>query len=172
MSTSTARHIPNTDVAKLVRRDLKSAFAGTKFSVRTNKYSGGSSIDVTWTDGPTTAQVDALVSHYCGASFDGMTDMKNYHDTAVVGENGPEVVHYGNDYIFTNREFSTEGIDRVIEQIAADNPWRSFSPEFRGEILSVEDIERFAPVDGRAAMNSYLYRGWDLIRLYTNGTAL
>ena len=54
------------ETAKLVRQALKQQLPGVKFSVRSSSYSGGASIDVTWTDGPQTAAVDAVVRPYTG----------------------------------------------------------------------------------------------------------
>ena len=60
-TTAQSRYISPTDVAKLVRKDLRATFGGVKFSVRTSKYSGGSSINVSWEDGPTVAAVERAV---------------------------------------------------------------------------------------------------------------
>ena len=49
------------ETAKLVRKALKKAFPGMKFSVRSSNYANGSSIDVSWTDGPTMKAVDEVV---------------------------------------------------------------------------------------------------------------
>jgi hypothetical protein len=66
--------------AKNIRIELKRAFPKVKFSVRSEYYSGGNSVDVDWTDGPTTKQVDAIINKYQEGSFDGMTDCYNYED--------------------------------------------------------------------------------------------
>lgn len=92
------------DVAKIVRKVLKEKFSETKFSVRSKVYSGGSSIDVEWTDGPRESEVKDLVGHFHGASFDGMIDLKSYHDSYHNGEK----VHFGNDYIFFRWNISDE----------------------------------------------------------------
>lgn len=57
-------------VAKLLRVHLKREFPGVKFSVRSESYSGGSSVRVEWTDGPTEAAVRAVTYHYKGKYFD------------------------------------------------------------------------------------------------------
>ena len=44
--------IDTKEVAKLVRRELQTHFPHHKFSVRIERYSMGSSINVTWIDGP------------------------------------------------------------------------------------------------------------------------
>jgi hypothetical protein len=102
------------ETAKHLRQALRSAFPGMKFSVRTQTYAGGVSIDVTWTDGPFTKDVEAVTRHYTGASFDGMTDTKHHHSTllAATGEL-PEEVHFGADFIFTHRQLSTVLVARL-----------------------------------------------------------
>ena len=70
-----------TDVAKLIRKELKAAFPGQKFSVRVDRYSLGSSIDVRWTDGPTIKQVEAQTRKH-------------------------EAHKFGPDYVFAHREIS------------------------------------------------------------------
>ena len=74
-------YIDIVDVAKLVRAELAKHFAGTKFSVRTSRYSMGCSCSVRWTDGPSTRQVDAVIGRFSGKTFDGMDDSTHYHDT-------------------------------------------------------------------------------------------
>jgi hypothetical protein len=102
--------ISTTDTAKMIRKEVKHYFPNVKFAVRSHSYSGGSSINVSWTDGPTTSEVDAIVKRFQGASFDGMIDLKSYHNSFVVleGSTLPVEVHYGADFVFTNRDLSPE----------------------------------------------------------------
>lgn len=76
-----------TDTAKLVRMMLKRKFPEVRFGVRCSRYSGGSSIDVRWTDGPRSGDVDAVVGVYAGQGFDGMTDSR-YYNGAWLHEDG------------------------------------------------------------------------------------
>lgn len=69
------RHLRPAEVAKLIRPRLKKVFPGTKFSVRTRTYSGGASINVQWTDGPSEDAVREVVGAFQGARFDGMIDL-------------------------------------------------------------------------------------------------
>ena len=69
-------YISPIETAKLVRKALKREFPSTKFSVRTDQYSGGSSIRVNWADGPTQSSVTAVAKAYQGGGFDGMIDMQ------------------------------------------------------------------------------------------------
>ena len=105
--TSERRYIDTVEVAKLLRKALKAEFPGVKFSVRSSRYAGGSSIHVDYTDGPRQQDVQAVCNRYCGASFDGMIDLKEYHDSIITTENGAEVVHFGADFIHAQREFSS-----------------------------------------------------------------
>lgn len=70
-----ARYVSLAETNKILRAHLKRAFPGTKFGVRGSSYSGGSSTDITWTDGPTRAQVEAVTDAYSSRGFDGMIDM-------------------------------------------------------------------------------------------------
>ena len=69
-------HIGLVEAAKLIRANLKREFPDVKFSVRSSRYSGGSSIDVRWVDGP--YGVDHIIRPFAGKGFDGMIDMAYY----------------------------------------------------------------------------------------------
>lgn len=116
MSTTDRELLTVTDTAKLLRRALRAAHPSVKFSVRSNTYSGGASIDVSWTDGPTASTVDRTAEMYCGATFDGMTDSMNYHSTLLAGpDGGVQNVRFGADFVFTHR---TESDDLIAAQRA------------------------------------------------------
>lgn len=112
IETIRPRHLTCAETAKIVRRRLKDAFPGVRFSVRSSTYSMGASIDVKWTDGPTVDAVDAVTQPLRGADFDGMQDLKTYRDP--IGIDG-EYVSSGADYIFGVREISPA----YAEQLAA-----------------------------------------------------
>jgi len=67
--------------AKNIRIELSKAFPGQKFSVTSESYSGGDSVDVHWTDGPTDDEVNKIINKYQYGTFDGMEDIYNYHTT-------------------------------------------------------------------------------------------
>ncbi len=104
-------YIETTQVAKLVREELKKAFPGIVFSVKSHKYSGGSSIHVGWINGPTDGQVSQVAGRFHGSDFDGMQDLKT--------DNGRP---YGNDYIFFERRLTEEILlaeaQRIIKNYA------------------------------------------------------
>jgi hypothetical protein len=97
-----ARYISVVETARMIRTALREAFPGVRFSVRSSSYSGGASININYTDGPTNAQVKAVVSNFEGSYFDGMTDYKGFNYSSVNGEE----VRFGADFIFVNRKFS------------------------------------------------------------------
>ena len=130
--------IPTTECAKLIRLALKDEFPGIKFSVKSRKYSMGSSIDIAWTDGPVAdyssgsnleaavevRTVKAIANFFSGSTFDGMTDMASTVETLI--ETGtPEspwaVVNFGVDYVFANRSFSEEALARVELELRREN---------------------------------------------------
>jgi len=57
-----------TATAAKVRRALKAAFPGVKFTVTTSRYSMGSSVEIGWTDGPELAAVDAVAQRFQSVS--------------------------------------------------------------------------------------------------------
>ena len=82
-----ARSIGTVETAKLIRKALRAEFPATKFSVRSSMYSGGSSIDVRWTDGPTSAEVKIVSGGFAGGGFDGMIDL-HYYVTSWLSPDG------------------------------------------------------------------------------------
>lgn len=117
------KYVSVADTAKLIRKVLKEQFPGQKFSVRSNSYSGGASIRVNWVDGPSRKAVEAAVSYYKGATFDGMIDLKEY----VSREEDGQRVHYGSDYIFCDRDASSEAL--AAAQALAERAIPGFDPQ-------------------------------------------
>lgn len=149
MSTATTEHISAVDTAKLVRKALRRRFPGVRFSVRTSTYSGGASVRVGWTDGPTSWDVDAVVKPYAGAGFDGSIDLR-YHTAAWLHDDGTvtfastsgtegsrgsvpsdiappqdssaRLVRFGAHYVTTCREVSDRLRDAAEQVVAATAP--------------------------------------------------
>ena len=137
------------ETAKLVRTALKKNFPGVKFSVRSDVYSMGASIDISWVLGPTTREVDKVGHQYESASFDGMIDMqvqwqhwllpdgsavirKGPGSTGSMGyispveetpmPEGARPVSFGAHYVQSQRSYAEKGVDEMIirRQIAKD----------------------------------------------------
>lgn len=124
-----ARFISVAETAKLVRAALKENFPGVKFSVRSDSYAGGASIDVYWTDGPTESAVVAIVNQFRGADFDGMTDSMHYRKNFLNGEE----VHFGADFIPTNRYMSRTLVEQVVKKFCSEYEVDASEIKIKGE---------------------------------------
>jgi hypothetical protein len=91
MTIAEKEYLSCAETAKLVRAALKKNFPGVKFSVRSDVYSGGASIDVGWVLGPTTKEVNHIAGQYSSASFDGMIDMEVHYDHWLLPDGSAQV---------------------------------------------------------------------------------
>lgn len=140
------KYLSAAETAKIIRGRLTAQFPGIKFYVRSETYSGGASIHITWIDGPSTKAVDRVVKPYEGANFDGMIDLKTYvthwlmpdgtiaikHAEGTQDARGylPEIknekpegaveVHFGADYIFTNRLYTPGYAKPIIQTLCVE----------------------------------------------------
>lgn len=81
------------ETAKLIRVALRRAFPAVKFGVRSRTYSGGASIDVSWTDGPCQREVEAVAEIYAGGRFDGMIDLAYSVDHVLLPDGSAILAH-------------------------------------------------------------------------------
>lgn len=99
---------------KNIRTELKVVFPAVKFSVTSETFSMGDAIRISWTDGPTTAEVDAITKKYQAGSFDGMTDCYNYG-------NDPFNDLFGDaKYVTVSRDESFAFAAQIVEQYNQD----------------------------------------------------
>lgn len=98
------------ETAAIIRKCLKEAFPQTKFSVRSETFSGGDAVNVSWTDGPNVAQVEAITSRFKGSRFDGMQDM----ECSVYAMYQGEQCMFAR-YITTRREYSEKMTQRGLD---------------------------------------------------------
>lgn len=139
------------EVAKMVRRKLAEQFPSVKFSVRSSQFAGGSSIDVKWTDGPTTKAVDAIVMPYKSTGFDGSIDMTyglwdkwlmpDGYSIVMASSEGTrgsggytegfetpkphpqaERVTFHSGYMSTARNYSLATLQTILNQLKAEQP--------------------------------------------------
>jgi len=158
------QYITCADTAKLMRAALKAQFPGVKFSVRSDVYSGGASIRVTWTDGPFANDVEKIAKRYEGATFDGMIDLKEYHSSLVYfdGDPVPKLVHYGSDYVFCDRNLSdeyTQALTYEGQQVLDSNQKTSgqvfdLQTQYRASVLASNYGTVYGP----------FISGWQIIR--------
>ena len=86
-----------TETAKLIRKELKNAFAGIKFSVTCDKYAGGASIWITYDKSTGISQdaVRAIADKFESQKFDGSTDSTSYVTSEIDGV----PVRYGSHFV-------------------------------------------------------------------------
>lgn len=115
--------------AKLVRKILKESFPDMKFSVRSQSYTtGGTSLAITWTDGPNEAQVKGCVNHLRSGYRDSLID---YSGNVYHMMNG-ETVCFAADMISYNRKFSETAVCKAIASVS-----RHYSRNFGYQLTGV-----------------------------------
>lgn len=128
------QYISTTETAKMIRKALKESFPKAKFSVRSNKYAGGSSINVSWTDGPNETLVKSITDLFEGSYFCGMTDYKGSQEHMVNGVR----TRFGADFIFTNREHSDDAIQKSINAT-----WIKYQDNYEREGIEKPTLEDY-----------------------------
>lgn len=151
-ATATPRYIDTAEVAKLVRKHLKKAFPELParfFSVRLSRYSGGSSISVNWTDGPTDAEVEKVTHAFGSARFEGMSDCQYSADQWYCDDHGCRTSHtYGGDAfcrtgIENSRCCAKAELVTMLSGYIHEN--RRLSPEFEARLEA--QVRREAGMD-------------------------
>lgn len=89
---------PRIMATKNIRTELSRAFPGIKFSVKSESYSGGDSIDIDWTDEVTKDEVEKITKKYQEGYFNGMNDIYEYNNAAFNSLFG------GAKYVFAQRK--------------------------------------------------------------------
>ncbi len=105
------------ETSRAVKHVLTALFPHTSFSVRSSSYSGGCSIDASWTDGPTQKQVRPILDVFERAWFDGMEDLK--HHTGPVEWNG-HLFDFTGDYLNGSRRNSVAALRAAGERFSRD----------------------------------------------------
>jgi hypothetical protein len=104
--------------AENIRRELRRRFPGVKFRVTSDSFSMGNSVDVHWTDGPTTAEVEAVTSRHAGGSFNGMEDIYEYDRDNTFGE------LFGRaKYVHCSRDWTIEAVRRANADETIPENW-------------------------------------------------
>lgn len=93
------KYVGSTDCAKMIRQALKEAYPEIKFSVVTDKYSGGSSIRVKYQGEAPQKEVEAIAKAFQGGSFDGMTDCQGVLRKTMNGQ----PTSFGVTFVFVDR---------------------------------------------------------------------
>lgn len=103
--------------AKNLKTELGLCFPRVKFSVKSSSYSGGNSVDLSWTLGPTTAEVEKVSSKYQDGNFDGMNDIHEYDRSAYGG--AVDIVLGRAKYVMESRHYPEEIHETVGRALCA-----------------------------------------------------
>ena len=122
--------------ASNIRKELKAKWPGVKFSVRSDNYSMGSSVDVRWTNGPTVREVEAITGKYQYGHFDGMQDLYEY-------SKGFDDTYGEAKFVQTHREYTNEAIVEAAEDEGASyNMKEGYKGKMWVEIPDYHEYER------------------------------
>jgi hypothetical protein len=124
--------------AQLIREALKKAFPTVKFSVTSSTFANGSSVDIAYTDGPSSKQVEQVYAPFISGHFNSQEDLYEYHqEPTAINEAGRLArVSYGAKYISDRRSYSPaygfflNSLDlrqapALADQFAAFDKWHS-----------------------------------------------
>lgn len=128
------KYLSCADTAKLVRKSLKEAFPGVKFSVRSSTYSMGAEIHVRWIDGPNVRQVEDVVGIFSGSYFDSSIDYRGGVFHMLDGEQ----VRFGCDGVDTHRDHSDEAVARAIARV-----YRELGEHFERHGRAMPTVEQY-----------------------------
>ena len=65
----------HSNCAAAIREELKKEMPNYKFSVRSETFAGGDAVRISWENGPTVKQIEAIVNKYAYGRFDSMEDL-------------------------------------------------------------------------------------------------
>lgn len=109
---------PVTETAKKIRQALKAEFPNVKFSVRSNTYALGRSIDIYWVDGPFYEQVVRITAQFQSRYMEGIQQFNI--STGYMHEGK---WYNGADCIFANRKLTPKyraKLERIARQMFAE----------------------------------------------------
>jgi hypothetical protein len=92
-----------------IRKELKTNFPEIKFTVKSENYAGGNSVNVRYEDGPKEEIVEELLNKYKAGSFNGMEDIYEYNNT---NRDIPQA-----KYLFVNRDMSEAVKNQLVKHI-------------------------------------------------------
>jgi hypothetical protein len=161
---SAPRHIDLVETAKLIRRHLTDAFPGQKFSVRTERFSMGTAANVSWTDGPTVAQVEAITDPFASSGFDGSIDMSYVVSSWYCSQHGASIRHTAGTegqrgYVSSIDDASCcLGAEPVLFGTKFVSAARTLSDDFRALLMNDLEVALGVEVVPRSTLQAYVTR--------------
>ena len=149
--------------AKVIKKRLTVLYPSIKFSVRSDVFSMGDSVDIRWTDGPLREIIEAITKPYQNGKFNGMEDIYEYESI------DPSLGCEGAKYVMCHRETSSELLAKLVTK-AKEHFGTTLDPNDNSYYRRLADIEKMffpyteaeqkrdeAVIEGRAAMSGLKY---------------
>ena len=104
--------------AKAIREELKIKFPNIKFKVRSQNYSNGNSVNISYKNAIPEDKIEAIVNKYQYGNFNGMIDL---YEMTNDRKDIPQA-----KYIFVNREIDQDILDtkklEIAKKYGIENP--------------------------------------------------
>ena len=138
MESTTFKQADTRKTSSLLKKYLQSKY-GVKFSIRTEKYSMGSSLHVSYKGGPDEKIIVSEVSRLQHGWFDGMTDMYNYShkDTNRMVIDG--YMLETQKFVFVNQEIPEETSFKLARKLSENHSFSCGS----FEVPKLENFSEF-----------------------------
>ncbi len=94
--------------AAAIRSELKEKYPHIKFSVKSDNFSMGNSVDIRWTDGATVDEIEEITGKYQYGHFNGIEDIYEYSNDRT---DIPQA-----KYVHTHRDKS-EGVEALLPEL-------------------------------------------------------
>lgn len=102
------------ETGKAIRKALREAFPGVKFSLRGSRGTGYGWFSLSWTDGPTTYAADEITNGFRSSYFDGMTD--STHSI-------PATMYADPDGVIREHDYSCNGVNSSRDYTPEAEAW-------------------------------------------------
>jgi len=149
--------------AKVIKKRLKALYPSVKFSVTSDVFSMGDSVDIRWTDGPFRETIEVITKPYQNGEFNSMEDMYEYKSI------DPALGCEGAKYVMCHRKTSSELLAKLAVK-AREHFGTELDPKDYDYHRRLTDIEKLffpyteaepkwggAVIEGSAAMSGLEY---------------
>lgn len=114
--------------AAAIKQELTALYPHIKFSVKSESFSMGDSVDVSYTDGPASAEIDGIIKKYQYGHFNGMDDL---YENTNSRDDIPQ-----SKYVSCRREMSKE-----VEEAIKEDAEKYFNPD---HYINIHTAQQFA----------------------------
>jgi len=128
MTNQETTRLTAAETAKLLKKQLRTAFKGTKFSVTGSRGTGYGYYSVSWTGGPSSDAVREITRPFEGSSYNGMEDIEEYNKTFLGFDAEGRPLESGMRGIALSRETTEEEIAAAMAELAREGFTRETYP--------------------------------------------